>query len=84
MRSAVAATGLIMQACGLALRVWSKGTLGSFYTRTLRTTQDQHVVDTGPYFKPTAITLTSSSPSAEHWQRVQGAAAQLRFARCSA
>jgi protein-S-isoprenylcysteine O-methyltransferase Ste14 len=24
-------------------------TLGSFYTRTLRTTQDQHVVDTGPY-----------------------------------
>jgi protein-S-isoprenylcysteine O-methyltransferase Ste14 len=49
MPSAAAATGLIMQACGFALRVWSMRTLGSFYTRTLRTTQDQHVVDTGPY-----------------------------------
>ena len=49
MPPATAATGLIMQACGLALRVWSMRTLGSFYTRTLRTTQDQHVVDSGPY-----------------------------------
>lgn len=49
MPPAAAATGLIMQACGLALRVWSMRTLGAFYTRTLRTTQDQHVVDTGPY-----------------------------------
>ena len=49
MPSAVAATGLIMQACGLALRVWSMRTLGDFYSRTLRTTQEQHVVDTGPY-----------------------------------
>jgi protein-S-isoprenylcysteine O-methyltransferase Ste14 len=46
---AAAATGLIMQAGGLALRVWSMRTLGNFYTRTLRTAQDQHVVDTGPY-----------------------------------
>lgn len=37
------------QACGLALRVWSMRTLGRFYTRTLRTTQSHHVVDTGPY-----------------------------------
>jgi protein-S-isoprenylcysteine O-methyltransferase Ste14 len=44
-----AATGLIMQACGFALRVWSMRTLGDFYTRTLRTTQHQHLVDTGPY-----------------------------------
>lgn len=49
MPPAAAATGLIMQACGLALRVWSMRTLGSFYTRTLRTTQGHHVVDTGPY-----------------------------------
>jgi Isoprenylcysteine carboxyl methyltransferase (ICMT) family len=47
--SAAAATGLIRQARELALRVWSMRTLGSFYTRTLRTTKDQHVVDTGPY-----------------------------------
>jgi protein-S-isoprenylcysteine O-methyltransferase Ste14 len=49
MPPAAAAAGLIMQACGLAMRVWSMRTLGSFYTRTLRTAQDQHVVDTGPY-----------------------------------
>jgi hypothetical protein len=40
MPPAAAATGLIMQACGLALRVCSMRTLGAFYTRTLRTTQD--------------------------------------------
>jgi protein-S-isoprenylcysteine O-methyltransferase Ste14 len=49
MPSATAAVGLIMQACGLALRVWSMRTLGDFYTRTLRTRQDQPVVDSGPY-----------------------------------
>lgn len=41
--------GLVLQTCGLALRVWSMRTLGNFYTRTLRTTEHQHVVDTGPY-----------------------------------
>lgn len=41
--------GLTMQASGLALRVWSMRTLGTFYTRTLRTAQEQPVVDTGPY-----------------------------------
>lgn len=49
MSPAAAAIGLIMQGSGLALRVWSMRTLGSFYTRTLRTAQNQHVVDTGPY-----------------------------------
>lgn len=34
---AAAAIGLIMQASGLALRVWPMRTLGAFYTRTLRT-----------------------------------------------
>jgi protein-S-isoprenylcysteine O-methyltransferase Ste14 len=47
--TAAAATGLIIEAGGLALRVWSMRTLGSFYTRTLRTTQGQHLVNTGPY-----------------------------------
>ena len=49
MPSVAAATGLIIEAGGLALRVWSMRTLGSFYTRTLRTTQEQHLVNTGPY-----------------------------------
>jgi len=49
MPSAAAATGLIIEAGGLALRVWSMRTLGSFYTRTLRTTPEQHLVNTGPY-----------------------------------
>ncbi len=47
--SVAAAAGLVMQACGFALRVWSMRTLGTFYSRTLRTTEDQHVVDDGPY-----------------------------------
>lgn len=47
--SSAAAAGLIIQAGGLALRVWSMRTLGSFYTRTLRTTHEQHLVNTGPY-----------------------------------
>ncbi|MDD4865617.1 MAG: isoprenylcysteine carboxylmethyltransferase family protein [Mycobacterium sp.] len=49
MPSVAAAAGLLMQLCGFALRVWSMSTLGSFYTRTLRTAQDQIVIDTGPY-----------------------------------
>jgi protein-S-isoprenylcysteine O-methyltransferase Ste14 len=49
MARAAAATGLVLQACGFGLRVWSMRTLGDFYTRTLRTTQDQRVVDVGPY-----------------------------------
>jgi protein-S-isoprenylcysteine O-methyltransferase Ste14 len=41
--------GLVMQAIGLALRAWSMRTLGTSYTRTLRTADQQHVVDAGPY-----------------------------------
>jgi protein-S-isoprenylcysteine O-methyltransferase Ste14 len=41
--------GVALQAAGIALRGWSMHTLGTFYTRTLRTEDDQHVVDTGAY-----------------------------------
>ena len=41
--------GVALQASGLALRTWSMRTLGTSYTRTLRTEDDQYVVDTGPY-----------------------------------
>jgi protein-S-isoprenylcysteine O-methyltransferase Ste14 len=41
--------GLALQASGLVLRVWSMRTLGSFYSRTLRTQDEQLVVDSGPY-----------------------------------
>lgn len=34
---------------GLALRVWSARVLGAAYTRTLRTSADQRIVDEGPY-----------------------------------
>jgi protein-S-isoprenylcysteine O-methyltransferase Ste14 len=33
----------------LTLRIWSMRTLGAFYSRTLRTEEDQRVVETGPY-----------------------------------
>jgi protein-S-isoprenylcysteine O-methyltransferase Ste14 len=42
-------TGLILQANGLALRAWSMHSLGAAYTRTLRTEQEQRVVEAGPY-----------------------------------
>jgi protein-S-isoprenylcysteine O-methyltransferase Ste14 len=41
--------GLIVQASGLALRAWSMHTLGASYTRTLRTEEEQRVIDAGPY-----------------------------------
>ena len=41
--------GVALQASGLALRTWSMRTLGTSYTRTLRTEDQQHVVDTCPY-----------------------------------
>ena len=34
---------------GLALRAWSMRALGSYYSRTLRTTSDQVVIESGPY-----------------------------------
>ncbi len=46
---AVAPFGLGVQVLGLGLRWWSMRTLGRSYTRTLRTEDAQHVVDTGPY-----------------------------------
>jgi hypothetical protein len=46
---ATAPAGLILEATGLALRAWSMRTLGASYTRTLRTGEDQRVVDEGPY-----------------------------------
>jgi protein-S-isoprenylcysteine O-methyltransferase Ste14 len=45
----VAALGLAMQATGLALRAWSMQTLRQSYTRTLRVSNEQEVVDRGPY-----------------------------------
>lgn len=48
--AAVGACGLVMQACGLALRAWSMRALGGLYSRTLRTEGRGHaLVDTGPY-----------------------------------
>lgn len=46
---AVAALGLVLEVGGLALRAWSMRTLGTSYTRTLRTASGQEVVDAGPY-----------------------------------
>jgi protein-S-isoprenylcysteine O-methyltransferase Ste14 len=40
---------LVLQATGLGLRIWSMRTLGASYSRTLRTQDEQPVVDNGPY-----------------------------------
>ncbi len=41
--------GVAVIVVGLALRAWGMRTLGRFCTRTLRTSEDQRVVQEGPY-----------------------------------
>ena len=41
--------GVALLVAGLALRAWAMTTLGRYYTRTLRTVDEQQVVDRGPY-----------------------------------
>ena len=46
----VAPVGLVVEAAGLGVRAWSMRTLGSSYSRTLRTDdQEQALIDVGPY-----------------------------------
>jgi protein-S-isoprenylcysteine O-methyltransferase Ste14 len=47
--AAVGPVGLVLQVCGLTLRTWSMHVLGASYTRTLRTDDHQHIVESGPY-----------------------------------
>ncbi|MGF1428530.1 methyltransferase family protein [Kitasatospora sp. LaBMicrA B282] len=41
--------GVAVLVGGLALRAWGMRTLGRYYTRTLRTVEEQRVVQEGPY-----------------------------------
>jgi protein-S-isoprenylcysteine O-methyltransferase Ste14 len=41
--------GLLLMAAGLILRFFSMRELGKYYSRTLRTTDDQKLITTGPY-----------------------------------
>jgi protein-S-isoprenylcysteine O-methyltransferase Ste14 len=52
--------GVGAMVAGLTLRAWSMRTLGRFYSRTLRTSDDQVVVDRGPQCQE----LKVSQPSA--------------------
>ena len=68
--------GVGLMTAGLALRAWSMRTLGAYYSRTLRTTSDQTVVEYGPYrvlrhpgylgsiMVWTGFAVTSGSPAA--------------------
>ena len=42
-------SGIVAMFAGLALRIWSVRVLGAFYTRTLRTSTQQHLITKGPY-----------------------------------
>jgi protein-S-isoprenylcysteine O-methyltransferase Ste14 len=44
-----AAAGLVVLWCGIALRFWSFHTLGRYFTFTVLTSDDQPVIQTGPY-----------------------------------
>jgi protein-S-isoprenylcysteine O-methyltransferase Ste14 len=41
--------GLVLQAAGLSIRVWSMESLAESYSRTLRVTNEQTVNESGPY-----------------------------------
>src|SRR5262249_24546636 len=41
--------GLGLMLSGIGLRTWANKTLGAFYTRTLRVTAEQRIVEDGPY-----------------------------------
>jgi protein-S-isoprenylcysteine O-methyltransferase Ste14 len=41
--------GLLLLCCGVGLRLWSFQTLGRYFTFTVKTSQDQPVISTGPY-----------------------------------
>jgi len=41
--------GIVVMLFGITLRVWAFQTLGRFYTRTLRISEGQRVVQEGPY-----------------------------------
>jgi len=41
--------GIVVMLCGITFRVWAFQTLGRFYTRTLRISEGQRVVQDGPY-----------------------------------
>jgi len=41
--------GIVVMLCGITLRVWAFQTLGRFYTRTLRISEGQRVIQEGPY-----------------------------------
>jgi protein-S-isoprenylcysteine O-methyltransferase Ste14 len=41
--------GVAIMIGGIGLHIWANRTLGAFYTRTLRTAADQHLVERGPY-----------------------------------
>jgi protein-S-isoprenylcysteine O-methyltransferase len=47
--SLLAWIGVAIGAVGLAIRIWSMQVLGRDYTRSLRTRDDQTIVDRGPY-----------------------------------
>lgn len=42
-------SGIMAMLAGLVLRIWAIRVLGAFYTRTLRTSTQQHLVSKGPY-----------------------------------
>jgi protein-S-isoprenylcysteine O-methyltransferase Ste14 len=41
--------GLGLMVSGIGLRAWANTVLGAFYTRTLRVTADQRLIEQGPY-----------------------------------
>ena len=70
----VGAIGIGFMILGLAIRLWAMQTLGQFYTRTLMTSEEQGIIQSGPY-RIISIPVTlghSSYGSAFQPQRLTG------------
>jgi protein-S-isoprenylcysteine O-methyltransferase Ste14 len=48
-RTFIAPLGIVMMVLGLSVRLWAILTLGQFYTRTLRVSEGQQILEEGPY-----------------------------------
>ncbi len=66
--------GLGIMCLGIALRAWAAIVLGSFYTSTLVTTGDQHIVRSGPYrvvrhpgYSGTLLLWLGAAMAASNW-----------------
>ncbi|WP_328444210.1 methyltransferase family protein [Amycolatopsis sp. NBC_00438] len=81
------ALGIVLGWLGLLLRWWSFASLGKYFTVTVQTSEDQPVVDHGPYrllrhpsYTGLLFTFTGGGLIADNWVSAAGAVAVVLIA----